>query len=254
MRQTAICTCRRCGKTFEKELNEYGKGASKRLQEKVEWAENGGIDECTDCWKARQREEEKAAGLTCSIRLSSVYDKTPGVWAVFGGDSYSHKDELKAAGCRWSDEYPDKSVMGDLLGLSRPRKAWVLRGEDPEALIETARNLGAAVTLPDEMEMATWAAARKEVEAIRSREQEKTNAALEELGPIPAWPEAVKAQWPEGATWNGKVYGKAGAHRIYLSGKEVYITDEDAEAMERTREARADWRKKKSEIESGVTA
>lgn len=262
-RAYATCTCRHCGKTFEKELYEYGKGASKRLDDKVEWAENGGIDECPDCWKARQRTEEKAAGLTCEIRLGSVHDKEPRVFAIFGGDSYSHKDELKEAGCRWTEDYPAGKVMADLLGLSRPRKAWVLYGTDVDAIIDKAKSLCDNVALPDAMEMSTWAAVRGEIAGIRAREEDEKaresaekqagiDAALEELGPIPSWPESVKAKWPDGAKWNGKVYGKAGNRNVYFSGEKVTLTDEEAEAMERTSEARDEWRKKKAAIEKGA--
>lgn len=237
----ATCTCRHCGKTFQKELFETGKGASKRLAEKVEWAENGGIDECPDCWKARQRAEQKAAGLTCDIRLSSIYDNALRVFAVFGGDSYPHKDELKSAGCRWTDEYPEGKVVADILSLAHPRPAWVLTGEDPDSLIEKAKSLGATVKLPDPLTLQTWSAARAEVAHLRAKK-------TEDLGPIPAWPESVREKWPDGASWNGKIYGKPGARRVYFSGSETFLTDEEADLMEKTQKARAEWRQKKEAI------
>lgn len=259
----ATCTCRTCKKEFTKELYESGKGASKRLREKVEWAENGGIDECPDCWKARQRAEEKAAGLTCEIRLGSVYDQERCLYAVFGGDSYSHKDELKAAGCHWTEEYPEKNVLADALMLGRPRKAWVLRGTEPKDLVDKAKELGATVTIPSEQDLAIWSSFRLDVENRRKKEQEKVeaeaagkqsriDAAMAELGPIPAWPESIKAKWPDGARWNGKIYGKAGYRNVFFSGEKVSLTDEEADAMEQTAEARAEWRKKKAEIEKGA--
>ncbi len=253
---TATCTCRHCGKTFYKDLFESGKGASRHLEEKVHWAENGGIDECPDCWKNRQRAEEKAAGLTCTIRLSSIYDDAPSVYAIFGGDSYSHKDELKAAGCRWTDAYPADTVIADMLGMTRQPKAWVMTSTDADELIAAAQKLGAPVALPDNMDLDTWAAARAEVLRIREKEQAErqstTAAALETLGPIPAWPESIKVKWPAGATWNGKIYGKPGARNIYLSGQRISLTDDEANKMESVQRARAQWRKKKAEIEKNA--
>lgn len=258
---TAKCTCKYCGKSFIKELIETGKGASKRLAEKIQWAEDGGIDECTDCWKARKREEEKAAGLTCEIRLGNAVTNPDTVYAIFCGDTYSHKDELKAAGCRWTDRYPESGALAELLSIKAPKPAWVLTGEDPEALANRAKELGAVkVTLPDKDQIIIWAGlvqAGQEHKAKKAAEEaEKAEAAaaqmaveLDALGEIPAWPETVRAKWPQGAKWNCKVYGRQGSRCIYLNNVKIALTDEEAKALEAAYTARSEWRQRKEEIE-----
>lgn len=257
MTRTANCTCRICGSAFTKDLSEYGAGASKRLREKIEWAENGGIDLCPDCYKAQKREAEKAEGLTCHIRLGSAFDRDIKAWAVFGGDSYSHKDELKAAGARYTDEYPSKSALSDILGIERTPRAWCLCDTSVEPLLAKAEALGAKIYLPSETDLAVWQAARQTALQAReekaaeaaANEQEK-QAALSELGEKPAWPQSVSDKWPKGAKWNTRIYGKPGNHRIYLSGKEIHITDEEAAAMQDTLKARESWTARKKEIEA----
>lgn len=154
---TANCTCRTCGKNFCKTLYETGAGASKRLADKIAWAENGGITECPECYKARKRAEEKAEGLTCEIRLGNAATAPGKVYAVFGGDTYTHKDALKAAGCHWTQNYPMQRPLMEILSFSEPKHAWVMVSDDAEALADQARELGAVkVTLPSETDLAIW--------------------------------------------------------------------------------------------------
>lgn len=249
-RSIANCTCRYCGKEFAKELIETGKGASKRLAEKIEWAEGGGIDECPDCRKSRQRAIEKAQGLTCAIRLGSATEHEITVYAVFGGDSFAHKDALKAAGCRWTWDYPSGNTLEDVIGFSQPRFAWVLSGSDPDELIKKAKDLGASITLPEPEELSVWGAWRLEALKVNAERQARVQTALDELGAIPAWPESIRVKWPDGATWNGKIYGKASHYSIYLSGEQISLTDEEAKAMAEIQAQRDDWRKRKAKIEA----
>lgn len=250
MKETANCICRKCGCAFTKELFESGSGAGKRLREKVAWAEGGGIDLCPDCYKAEQRAVERAEGLTCTIRLSNVFDAAVSVCAVFGGDAYTHRDALKAAGARYTDRYPNAHPLNDVLGVSAPRKAWCIFGADVDDLITKAEELGAKVSYPSEGELAAWAALRKGVEDIRAKDEAAMQAELAALGEKPAWPESVSAKWPKGATWNTKVYGKRGNYRIYLSGAEISLTDDEADGMRATLAAREAWRKAEAAIKS----
>ena len=250
-RGIATCTCRICGKNFDKELYEFGKGASSRLAEKIKWAENGGIDECPDCWKSRK--------LTCQIRLGNAATEPDKIYAVFGGDSYSHKDALKAAGCRWTEYYPQSGALAELISVQRPRPAWVLKSDDMDVLLDAATSLGATVSMPSSEDIAIWASlveagkdykAKTEAEAAEKEAQNKARmeAEIAGLGNIPQWPESVKARWPSGATWNCKVYGKKGRRSIYLSGNKVEITDDEADAMETAHAAREAWREKRDAI------
>lgn len=262
-RGTAHCRCRKCGTAFERELSEYGKGASKRLQEKIAWAEQT-FDLCTDCWKQQKRAEEQAEGLTCAIRLGPATEKASKIYAVFGGDAYTHKEEIKALGARFTEDYPSGKALDDVLGdlmLTRPRPAWVLVGDDLDALTEKVESIGAKVQLPTPDELDVWAALHNEALKYHAqREAEKAAEAaekaariaaeLEALGPIPRWPESVNNKWPSGAKWNGKVYGRPGNRAIYLSGDKIPLTDDEAARMEQTYEARKQWRARKEEIEA----
>lgn len=265
-RGIAHCTCRKCGATFDKELYTSGKGASKALAEKIEWAERGGIDLCTDCWKASKREAEKAAGLTCKIVLGNAMEENPTVYAVFGGDSFTYKDEIKKLGARFTDDYPTGGALFDAIGLGYVPKAWVIRynnmdtiKDDLDKLISDLSPLNATIDFPEDMDRRVWAslhayalAARKErreKEAAAKAEREAAKqAALDELGPRPAWPDRIRDVWPSGGRWNGTVYGKPGKHRVYLGGQEIFISDEEATAMTAALEARREWQSKVDEI------
>lgn len=248
--EIAKCTCDTCGAKFTRQLSESGSGASARLREKIAWAESGGINECSDCYKARRRKEAEAAGLTCDIRLGRVMDTEVRIYAVFGGDSYAQKDALKAAGCRYTDNYPTGKALSDLIGLAAPPKAWVLVGTDPDEVIDRAKALRPAkITLPDETDLAVWSSFRASVLAMRQEREAKLREQLDALGPIPAWPESVAAKWPDGAQWNGKIYGRSGGYSIYLAGNKVSLSDEEAAAMQAALEAREAWRVEKKIIE-----
>lgn len=105
-----------CGHgSTEKQL--YGKISGRT--EYVEWAERTLV--CPDCYKAKMREQAKAETLTAEIMCNPF---RPGVFfAVTKGDTYSIKDALKAAGCRWGEYHPS----ADILGMSRPQKAWMIQ-------------------------------------------------------------------------------------------------------------------------------
>lgn len=162
---TAKCTCEKCGKVFEKQLYTSGAGAYRRLREKIEWAESGGINRCQECYIAEKREKEKEIGLTCDIRLSSPFEKGDvTIWAIYGGDSYTHKEALKAAGARWTSCYPEEHPLYDILGLQEPKKAWCIWGKDIDALISLAEALDAKVTLPDQSTLVMWRAWRAQTD------------------------------------------------------------------------------------------
>lgn len=254
----AICTCRGCGNHFEKELITYGKGASKELSEKVKWAEEGGIDLCAECWK----KEQEAKGLICDIRLPNPSDVDDyKLYAIFSGDSYRYREQLTAMGAVYTRYYPEGKVIADVIGLVMPKKAWVLRYNTIEEAQSELEALCSEINYPSEQEILLWQSWRAETLEYRAKaaEQEaheqaeraaKRQEALDKLGPIPAWPENIRAKWPDGATWNGKIYGKKGNRCIYLSGEKIDITDDDAAEMERTYEARRTWREQKKALES----
>lgn len=154
-RQTVDLICPKCGKEFPKEFYESGTGATKRLAEKIEWAKNRADFLCPDCYKKERRETEKEMGLVAEIKVGLFAPNEISI--VFTGDTYPHKDELKALGCRWTDEYPS-----DILGVRRPPKAWVYTTDVDKA--EDACNViiksGAKFEIPDNFDMAIFQAFR----------------------------------------------------------------------------------------------
>ena len=99
----AKCTCETCGAIFEKVATKNNRTEADNW---VAWAEEN-ITECPSCAGKRLHEQEIAEGLVAKIRMGSPYLEKTEVWAVLFGDTYAIKDELKAIGARWTDEYPD---------------------------------------------------------------------------------------------------------------------------------------------------
>lgn len=54
-KREAECTCKTCGKTFYRTVDGYN---SRDAESKMKWAERF-FDECTDCWKKRQEDEQR---------------------------------------------------------------------------------------------------------------------------------------------------------------------------------------------------
>lgn len=116
-----------CGHTQTHDL--FGPG--KERERKIAWLET---TSCKECWKAEQREVRKEAPITAEVIFNVFSDGC--YLAVTSGDTYSIKDALKAAGCRWM-EYRDNR---DLLGVKAPRKAWMIK-IDPDNETETAATI-----------------------------------------------------------------------------------------------------------------
>lgn len=76
-------------------------------------------------------------------------------------------------------------------------------------------------------------------------EQAERKAALDALGPKPEYSDEMRSFFPNGTTWNRKFYGKAGKYRIYISGKEVSVTDAQKSEMEKALESRDAWEARK---------
>jgi hypothetical protein len=103
-----------CGHTQVHEL--FGPG--KERERKLDWF---GRQECTECWKVAKRAAEKTEPVSAELIYNAFSNGA--YLAVTSGDTFSIKDALKAAGCRWM-EYQDNN---DLLGINKPRKAWMMR-------------------------------------------------------------------------------------------------------------------------------
>ena len=146
--------------------------------------------------------------------------------------------------------------------MSRPLKRWAICLNDIEQLpdaVEKLERLGFTIQFPEEGVITTYRLIHNEIKKKQAAEQEKKaaaqaqkeaeqKAALEALGPKPAYSEEIHSFFPAGTTWNRKFYGKSGKYRVYISGKEVFITDEQKKEMEATLEARDAWEDKKAAI------
>lgn len=155
-----------CG--HEGSVQLYGSGAER---ERKKWYyENRGL--CPECLEKKReadrearRAAEKEAGLCVAFRAGMRRDleKVDGeerivasrvVFAVFEGDTYPRKEELKAIGARWRDDYPGGSALGYIVGASRPCKRWVveINEDNAEEKVGEIAELGAnVVELPDDL-------------------------------------------------------------------------------------------------------
>lgn len=106
----------------------YGKVAER--DSRAKWLDGSKV--CADCYKVKMREQAKREALTAEV-IAGPFG--PPMLVVVAGDTYSIKDELKAAGCRWIEYYEAR----DVFGANRPKKGWGLRITlDDEASIREA--------------------------------------------------------------------------------------------------------------------
>ena len=227
----------------------------------IEWAQKN-ITECPSCTSKRLHETEIQDGLIAKFRLGSPLNEKPTIYAVLFGDTFSIKDELKAIHARWTADYPAEGFFGSLgLSTQRQLKRWVLyvTEDNLDEICTKLKDLGFTCELPDENTFVMWrtayASALQDRQAKESAEREKKaqiEAQIAEeialLGDKPAYPDNVRALWPDGAKWNGRIYGKEGRYRVYFSGTETPISDEIKDLMETILAARQEWEKKKEEI------
>lgn len=253
---TAHCKCRECGDEFirtttcrnRKEANQWEDWAIKNL------------DLCSKCYYKQQKELEISKGLYVDIRLdseSTFSDNILPIAIVFGGDTMPNKEAIKALGATYTRDYPSEGMLGDLFMMRAPGLRWVLNCEIDElqSKIDQIKNIGAKInSVPSDTDIALY---HKIVNDRQKNKLEKERALqaeldteLDILGKIPSWPEDIAELWPEGTKWNGKFYGKINKWRVYFSGKEVYLTDNQKEEMEKVQKERQIWREKKKEIEN----
>lgn len=207
---TATCTCATCGATFTRTK------ICRNRREADGW----------ETWAAAAAETE----LPLTLHMTGYPDRhnTP-VVLFFGGDTVSHKDDIKALGYRWSfaDDYITYGYS-----VQRGEQKWikVAPQEDAYDEIERAKALGAVIddSIVDTEYLAKQAAAKRE-----------RIAAAEASGIT----EPVKPDCYPAGRWNGKVYGTAAyGYRIYVDNAEVQISNDDADALKRYAKALAAWR------------
>lgn len=247
---TAECTCKKCGEQFTRSKICPNR---KQAESWEQWAE-GYYDLCNKCYAKEQRELEIAEGLYVEIRLhsgSAFYDDKP-IAFVFGGDTYTHKEDINGLGACWTQDYPDEGILNDLLQVSPHRYRWVAwcTLDDFAYKLKQIEEIGAKIkSMPSNNDFAMYRTIKNKVDTDKAKKEEALQKELASIGPKPPWPDDILALWPSGATWNGKFYGKTGYWSVYFNGVKIELTDEQKDIMEKTSKKRQEWLSKKQDIE-----
>lgn len=247
-RATVICTCTKCGASFEKTTIKHNRREANSWEN---WAEDH-FKLCPDCERQAKWEREKAKGLIVEFRLDSNTAALKGEFscvAVVTNCGYEYKDQLKALGYRWVDNVPCRHP-GELGNdLHHGQRCWakrVARDGITAACNEIVAIGGTCVVPPDDEKQLyaeLLADGKKEAEIRR----ERYAAALEQLGPKPEYPQDVAAIFA-GGRWNGKIYGRPGNWSVYIDGEKRAMTNAQKQAMEEIDRARAEWEARKAEM------
>lgn len=244
----AICTCVKCGTTFEKTATKRNREDADRW---VEWARQT-FDECPACYGKRMREEEAQKPLTIEVKLDPYAQM---LYFVATGNTFPHKDDLKECGYRW-DEEPCSGLFG-LFSTSKPKKVWKkavkfdeFASDRMKEELEKAKDLGADVVISISeidmqagMEVYRKKTKEKEAAEKESAVKEAAKAALER----PVRPDFI----PDGY-WNGKIYGKEKyGYYIFIENKRCDISSEQRDEILEYQQKKDDYRAKIEEIEKG---
>lgn len=227
---TAICTCKVCGKKFEKTATKHNRKEADEWEAWAEWS----ITLCPECWKKEQRKKENAQPLRLVISIDPETVDAP-VLLCWGDGTLQRKDEIKALGYKWGPE-PTNGFSG-LLDFQEPPKCWFKRIsiDQLDGEIKKAKDL-CEVKIQKEytsIDLAMLADNKKKKEAAKEAEEK----ALAELGPAPKRPE-----WLGEARWNGKIYGtKKCGYRIYQNNEEIKITESQAKELEDYQKESEKW-------------
>jgi len=146
-------------------------GKEKDRQNKIEYFERHGL--CKDCFIEKMQAEEAALGLVLEVDLianpllllEDGYSEDKPVRLAFTGDTYPHKDHIKAlGGYRW-ERLMDGGFLG-VLSTKEPRKAWIkyIAFGDIDAATDAAAAIGATIknNIKD-FDMATYVYAKGEI-------------------------------------------------------------------------------------------
>lgn len=240
---TLIC------KNCEKEFSRSKKCAnSTKAREWEEWA-RGNIETCGSCYYKAQREKEKQEPLCAVIRFStySAFTDDPSISFVFYGNTYEHKDEIKALGGVWSSDYPgDRGALGDFLMVREPEKRWSIKCSlsNYKELYDKISAFASEIKAPSTSDFAMFRALVEEHRKQETAKQENEDALEKEIkskiGVEPEYDADIK-RILDSKKWNGRVYGKEGKYRIYLSGEETFISDNMKTRLVNIYNARLEW-------------
>lgn len=240
-RARVTCICSTCGAEFEKiKRGCYNRAAANSWEE---WAREN-IDECPECYKKRRREEEAEKGLLVSYSVDQYAAKKGKLVfkALFSGNSYNRREELKAFGCKWDGSawvinLPAFFEKDDADG----KYGFTSEGKTLKERIEN--ELGAKMI--EHPSRSDISCALKCVLKAQVKEKEKQEE-LEELGQKPEYPHEFMELCSD-KRWNGTVYGGKNKS-VYLDGEKVELSAELAAEILKVQEERKTWKIKKDQI------
>ena len=212
-----------CGHTQVIEL--FGK--DKDRQRKIEYFEERGL--CKDCYKAMMQEIETHTPLGLTAQLNPL--ETYPFRVYFTGDTESVEDKVKALGFTWTDiNDGDISPTSVYMGWSCEFKS----SEELGKVFKEVKKVFPEIEVKfdfKEVDMALYKRL-KEQETQNEIEGKKQAAELQKKIDELEMPQRPEC-YPEG-NWNGRFYNaKKGYRRIYVNNKELLITEEDVQTIDR---------------------
>lgn len=244
----AYCTCIECGKKFEIKSVQHNAEEARDWQA---WVKEN-IRICPNCYTQQSRKVQYAAGLRYDVRLDYLAERRM-VWIVLFGDLFEKKEELKEMGFRWSGTYPDPGTTRGMSSVYPQPKRWVISTQYRylDEITSQLQDLGFQEgILPEAIDLEIWNDVYSEREEKKQKADAAQQRALDRLGPEPEIPETFRGLIPEGAFWNGKVYGHPGGFCIYVQkdgrkkGEKVPIADDCAEELQTLGATLTEWREK----------
>ena len=203
---TALCTCKKCGATFERSTKKRNR---KEADSWKEWAE-ANIDLCTACYHKQAVEEEQAKPLTVFLSLNPFV--TPYcVTFSFGGGTIAVKEKLKELGYQFRVQTSKNGgavewIMGPNSGKVWTKDVPLDKVKEEIARVKTLTNKIINRICPEDI-----AVCRQNI-----AEQERRNEKIKEI-PKPVRPSC----YPKGR-FNGKIYGsEKNGYCIYVDNEKI---------------------------------
>ena len=212
-----------CGHTQIIEL--FGK--DKDRQRKIEYFEERGL--CKDCYKSMMQEIEAHSPLGLTAQLNPL--ETYPFRAYFTGDTESVEDKVEALGFFWTD-IGDNDILStsEFMGWSCECKS----SEELGKVFKEVKKVFPEIEIKFDFKEVDMALFKRLKEQEAQNEVEGKKQAVELQKKIDELEKPQRPDcYPEG-NWNGRFYkAEKGYRRIYVNNKELLITEEDGQAIER---------------------
>lgn len=217
----AHCICENCGAEFIK----YKRNCFNRREadEWEKWAEEN-ITLCPECYKKKQ-----PLDIECHLGRIQV-DGVELLLAITSTNAFDKKEELKDVGFRWKLVEHGRAWYYSLIVQSCGID---VHKQIVQTVDSLSKRLGKIHLLDESVYLIGLQDAVQKWKGIRDQ--------LKNLGEYPHFSEEIKEMISEGR-WNGNIYGTPGKYAIYLSGKKVPLTDEQADDIKSTQAEQAEWK------------